>query len=153
MGRDDLKLPVSEGGGLSSSQDVETVRGAHEAWNGGDLEALRAFYTEDVTASAGTLWPAAGEVSGREAVLAQFASIFETFEDSVVVAEEFVERAGGVVVVPSRWRGKLRGSDGMIEQRLVAVYHLRDGRIAHIGYFADLDQALAALEAGPARRP
>jgi ketosteroid isomerase-like protein len=97
-----------------------------------------------MSASAGALWPVAGEVVGREAVLAQFASIFDTFESSVVIAEDPIEFDDGVVVVPSRWRGTLRGSAGVIEQRLAVVYRLRAGLIANIGYFAGLDEALVA---------
>jgi ketosteroid isomerase-like protein len=101
-----------------------------------------------LTAKAGALWPAAGEISGRDAVLAQFASIFATFENSLVIAEDYIEHEGDVVVVPSLWRGTLGGSDRVIEQRLVAVYRLRDGLIAQIGYFAGLNEALEGL-----RRP
>jgi ketosteroid isomerase-like protein len=103
-----------------------------------------------VSASAGTLWPSAGEIVGRDAVLAQFASIFDTFESGVVIAESFIECDPGVVVVPSRWRGTLRGSGaGVIEQRLAVVYGLRDGRIASIGYFQGLDEALEAAGSQP----
>jgi ketosteroid isomerase-like protein len=77
-------------------------------------------------------------------VLAQFASIFDTFEHSDVVAETFIEREGAVVV-PSRWRGRLRGSEGVIEQQVVAVYSMRAGRIARISYHPNLDEALSTL--------
>lgn len=87
----------------------------------------------------------AGQVQGVERVLAEFASIFATFERVEVIAEDYIER-GGAIVVPSRWRGTVSGSDSVIEQPIVAVYRLRDGRVASIEYFGALDAGLAAAE-------
>ena len=120
--------------------NVDVVRAGYEAWNRGDLDAVREIYAPDVTASAGALWPAAGEVSGPEAIIQAFASIFATFERSELVPEEYVEH-GDSVLVPTLWRGTMAGSEGVIEQRLVAVYTLRDGQVAHIGYFPGMAEA------------
>jgi ketosteroid isomerase-like protein len=124
-----------------SRDNVETVRRGYEAWNRGDLDGVRAIYAPDVTASAGALWPAAGEVSGAEAIIEAFASIFATFQRSELVAEEFIER-GESVIVPTRWRGTLPDSDSVIEQRVVAAYRLQGGRVVRIGYFPGMDEAL-----------
>ncbi len=127
------------------SADIELLRRATEAYNRGDVDALRECYAPDITADAGELWPVAGQVQGVERVLAEFASIFATFERVEVIAEDYIER-GGAIVVPSRWRGTVSGSDSVIEQPIVAVYRLRDGRVASIEYFGALDAGLAAAE-------
>jgi ketosteroid isomerase-like protein len=127
------------------SADIELLRRATEAYNRGDLEALRDCYAPDITADAGELWPAAGRVRGVERVLSEFASMFATFERVEVVAEDYIER-GGAIVVPSRWRGTVSGSDSVIEQPIVAVYRVRAGRVASIEYFSGLDAGLAAAE-------
>jgi ketosteroid isomerase-like protein len=127
--------------------NVETVRRGYDAWNRGDLAELRSLYATDVTADAGALWPAAGAVSGPEAIIEAFASIIATFEESEVLADDYIER-GECVVVPTRWRGMLPGSRDVVEQRVIAAYTFRDGQVVHIGYFRRLDEA---LEAGASR--
>jgi ketosteroid isomerase-like protein len=127
------------------SADIELLRRATAAYNRGDLDALRELYAADITAKAGELWPSAGQVQGVERVLSEFASMFATFERVEVVAEDYIER-GQAVVVPSRWRGTVSGSDSVIEQLVVAVYRVRAGRVASIEYFGGLDAGLAAAE-------
>ena len=128
-----------------AEDNVGVLRDAHRAWNSGDLEALRAYYHEDVVADGHELWLASGRIVGVDGVIAAFSSIMATFERSEVLADEYIER-GDSIVVPSRWRGVLAGSDSTIEQRLVAVYRLRDGQVIQIDYFTELESALAAVE-------
>jgi ketosteroid isomerase-like protein len=124
-----------------SRESVETVRLGYEAWNRGDLDAVRNIYAPDVTANAGELWPAGDEVSGAEAIIAAFASILDMFEHSELVAEKFIE-CGESVVVPTLWRGTLHDSESAIEQRVVAVYTFRGEQVSHIDYFQHLEEAL-----------
>ena len=132
-----------------SQENVETIRRGYDAWNRGDLDAVREMYAPDVTADAGGLWPAAGEVSGSDAIIDAFASIIAIFEQSEVLADEYIER-GESVVVPTRWRGLLPGSEDVVEQRVVAAYTLRGGQVVHIGYFAELEEAFEGTADGPA---
>jgi ketosteroid isomerase-like protein len=127
-----------------SRETVETLRRGYDAWNRGDLDAVREMYAPDVTANAHELWPAAGEVSGADAIIEAFASILDLFQHSELIAEEFIER-GESVVVPTRWRGTLPDSESVIEQRVIAVYRFRDGQVAHIDYFERLDEALEGI--------
>jgi ketosteroid isomerase-like protein len=124
--------------------NVDVVSAGYDAWNRGDLDAVREIYAADVVANAGELWPAAGEVSGADAIIEGFASIFSAFERSELVPEEYVEH-GDSVVVPTLWRGTVAGSERVIEQRLVAVYTLRDGQIVRIGYYQAMPEALRSI--------
>src|SRR5690242_18586321 len=126
-----------------SQLNTDVVRRGYDAWNRGDLDAVREIYADDVVANAGALWPAGGDIRGPDAIIEQFASIFATFEKLELVPEEYADH-GNVIVVPTLWRGTLPGSDALIEQHLVATYTLRDGLVVHIGYFSDLDSALLA---------
>jgi SnoaL-like domain len=102
---------------------------------------VREIYAPEVTASAGELWPAGGEVSGAEPIIAAFASIREMFEHSELVAEKFIER-GESVVVPTLWRGTPHGSESIIDQHVVAVYTFRGAQVVRIDYFEHLEEAL-----------
>jgi ketosteroid isomerase-like protein len=123
-------------------QDV--LERAHDAWNRGDLDAVREAYAPDITADAGMLWPASGPISGADTIIANFQSIRETFVSSELIPDDYIER-GDTVVVPTRWRGVVDGSGTVIEQRLVANYTFSGDRISHIAYFEQLDEALAAI--------
>jgi ketosteroid isomerase-like protein len=130
--------------GVVSRDSVETVRRAYEAWNQGDLDAVREIYAPDVTANAGALWPAGGEVTGPEAIIAAFASIREMFQRVELVAEEYIEH-GEAVVVPTIWRGTLQDSETFIEQHVVAVYTFRGELVIHIDYCENLDEAFKRM--------
>jgi ketosteroid isomerase-like protein len=130
------------------SDVTEHVRWLTTVYNSGDWDTLREWYAPDIVVDAGELWPVAGPVRGVDRVIAEFTSIFATFQDVEVVGEEYIER-NGAIVVPSLWRGKVAGSDSVIEQALAAVYRLQGRRMASIQYFPDLDTALAAADAGP----
>jgi ketosteroid isomerase-like protein len=130
------------------SGDIDLVRWLTVAYNRGDLDALREHYASDIVVDAGELWPALGAVHGVDHVLTEFASILGTFERVEVIADEYLER-GGAVVVPSRWCGTMPGSDSVIEQALAVVYRVDDERVTSIQYFTDLDAALAAADGTP----
>ena len=135
------------------SDDIDLLRRLTDAFNRRDLDTLREFYAPDLTAHAGELSLQAGR-AGRPVVLAEFASLFATFERMEVIAEDYIKR-GGAIVVPSRWCGTVSGSDSVIEQRVVAVYRVRDGLVSAIDYYGTLDTAFAAVDAQapPAESP
>jgi ketosteroid isomerase-like protein len=129
------------------SDDIDLLCRLTEAFNRRDLDTLRQFYAPDLTAHAGVLSLRTG-AAGRAEVLAEFASLFATFQRMEVIAEEYIER-GGAVVVPSRWCGTVSDSEKLIEQRVVAVYRVREGRVTAIDYYGTLDTAFAAVDAEP----
>ena len=104
-----------------SGEHVETLRVAYEAWNRGDLDALRDIYAPNVVAH-----------------------VLADSYHSELVAERFIDH-GESVVVPTIWRGTLHDSASVIEQRVVAVYIFRGKQVVRIEYFEHLDQALERI--------
>jgi len=125
--------------------NVEAVRLACIAWGARDIGAIREIYTPDVVAEGGALWPeGSGAVRGVEEIISTFESIMAAFESSTLIPESLID-GDDVLVVPLLWSGTFRGSETPIEQRLVAAHRFRDGHIAFIGWYADIDGALDAV--------
>ena len=125
--------------------NVEAVRLACIAWGARDIDAIREIYTPDVVAHGGALWPeGSGEVRGAEEIISTFESIMSAFESSELIPESLID-GEDVLVVPLLWRGIFRGSEAPIEQRLIAAHRFRDGHIAFIGWYPDINEALEAV--------
>ena len=55
-----------------SRENVEVMRTAFDAWNVGDMDALRELLASDVVLRAPEGWPEPGPYVGREAVMRQW---------------------------------------------------------------------------------
>ena len=81
------------------------IRQAFEAWNAGDMDAVRDVYDPDVIMRAPPDWPEPGPFVGRDAVMQQFIQAREAFSrDSVQVVSDF-QTASDRVIVRTDWRG------------------------------------------------
>ena len=63
-----------------SQENVEIVKATFDAWNAGDMEAVRELYDSDVYMRPPQGWPEPGPFVGREAVIRQFEQNRETFD-------------------------------------------------------------------------
>ena len=124
--------------------DVEIVQGVFEAWNTGDLDAVTAFFAEDVK------WVEIGgrldrpETMGRETLRAGFASLFETWEYYRLEPEEIRDLGGRVLaVVREVARGRSSGLE--VDGRWGYVMRVRAGRISHVEAYRDPRQAIEAV--------
>jgi ketosteroid isomerase-like protein len=127
-----------------SQENVEVVRrAAFDAWNAGDMDALRELFDPDVIVRAVKGWPEPGPFVGREAAMRQFEQLRGTWDaDAVELIGDFVD-AGDRVAVRFIWRGAGYGPESNIEA--TGLYTVRRGRIVAIEYFWDHDEALEAL--------
>ena len=124
-----------------SRENVEVMRVAYEAWDAGDLDALREMHDPDVIARYPEGWPEPGPFVGVEAVMRQLDQLRETW-DANATEVIFID-AGDRVVVRGIWRGAGHGPAFALEGS--AVYTLRKGRISMIEYFRDHAEALEAV--------
>ena len=126
-----------------SKENVELARRGFEAWNTGDMDALRELYDPDIIWRAPKGWPEPGPYVGREAVMRQLEQMRETFDaDSFELISDFID-IGDRVAVRFIWRGVGHGPESNIEA--TGVYTWREGRIVYIEFFWDHAEALEAL--------
>jgi ketosteroid isomerase-like protein len=126
-------------------EQIDLVRTACAAWNGGDISVYWDLYDPEVIADGGPLWPeAGGPVHGPEALMRNYESIRATFEYSELHPEGFVE-GDDVLVVSMLWRGVPRGGERVVEQRIFVSYRFHDGRIRRQWWFAEIGDALDAV--------
>ena len=126
-----------------SRENVEIVRAGIEAWNAGDMDALRETYDPDAIMRLAEGWPEPGPCVGREAVMRQFEQARETWDaDEIEVIGDFVHGADRVVL-KSIWHGVGHGPESSLE--FTHVFTVRRGRIFGVEYFWDHAEALEAV--------
>jgi ketosteroid isomerase-like protein len=125
-----------------SEQNVEIVRASFEAWNAGDVDALRELYDPNVILQSPEGWPEAGPAVGREAVM-QFEQLRETWDaDASEPISDFIDAADRVVV-RFIWRGTGRGPEANLEW--TSAFTVRKGKILGVEFFWDHAEALKIL--------
>ena len=124
-----------------SQENVEVLRAGFEAWNAGDMDALRDLYDPAVTWRGPEGWPEPGPFVGRDAVMRQLEQMRETWDADAAEPVEFID-AGESVVGRFIWRGMGQGPEADIAASSVCT--MRDGKIPAIDYFWDHAEALEA---------
>jgi ketosteroid isomerase-like protein len=125
-----------------SEENVEVVRAAYEAWNRGDMDALRELYAPDVIMRAPEGWPEPGPFVGRDAVMRQFEQLRDTWDSDAVHPIGDYRDANDRVVVRQVWRGAGYGPGSDMEMTIALT--VRNGSVYFIEYFWDHDEALEA---------
>ena len=75
-----------------SQENVEIVRAAFDAWNAGDMDALRELYDPDVIGRPPEGWPEPGPWVGREVLMRQWEQQRETWDaDELVLTSDFID--------------------------------------------------------------
>ena len=126
-----------------AQENVEIVRAVFDAWNAGDMDAVRELYDPDVIVRTVEDWPEPGPYVGREAVMHWFGQMRETWDAGTVEPiSDFID-AGDRVALRYIWRGAGHGPDMNME--LTLVFTMRKGRIFYQEFFWDHAEALETL--------
>jgi uncharacterized protein len=126
-----------------SQENVEIVRRGFEAWNTGDMDALRELYDPGIIWRPPEGWPEPGPYVGRDAVMRQLEQMRETWDaDTLDLTSDFIPAADRVAV-RLIWRGAGHGPELNLE--LTGVYTVRKGRVFNIEFFWDHAEALETL--------
>jgi uncharacterized protein len=91
-----------------ADQNLDTVRGAYEAFGRGDVPAVLAILADDVDWAVPPPLPQAGEAHGRDEVGAFFQRLGALWEDLSLELDDFVA-SGDRVCVIGRGSGKVDG--------------------------------------------
>ncbi|MEA2377966.1 MAG: uncharacterized protein QOK00_3228 [Thermoleophilaceae bacterium] len=129
-----------------SRENVEIVRRAFEAWNGGDPEAAIELLDPDIEWRLPPNFPDAEGWQGRDAVIAGLAALTGSWEEFRVEVQELID-AGDRVVALVRFHGRaaITGLDlgGMSVDG--QVWTLRDGKAVHVQMYNGSSDALATV--------
>ena len=126
-----------------SQENVEIVRSGFEAYNAGDMDAVRELYHPDAIARPPEGWPEPGPFVGREAIMSQFEQLRQTFHvDTWEWISDFMDAADRVAVRVI-WRGAGSGPDANLE--MTDVWVVRKGKIHGLECFWDHAEALEVL--------
>jgi ketosteroid isomerase-like protein len=127
---------------------IELAGQGVEAWNRRDIDWLRSNGTADfefVPAVAATV--EGGSVKGADGLARFFEEMDETWETFRLEPEDF-RLVGEVVLFHGRVIAKGRGSGVELDQPIASVVRFRDEKIARMQSYLDLEEALAAAQAG-----
>src|SRR5438034_3775029 len=126
-----------------SQENIELVRAAFEAWNAGDMDALRELYDPAIVVRYAEGWPEGSEPTmGREAVMHLFGQMRETWDADALEPISFID-AGDRVIVRFIWHGVGHGPNLNLE--VSSVNTLRKGTVILLEYFWDHAEALETL--------
>jgi len=124
---------------------VERVRQAFEAGNSGDLDSALRFYDPDA------VWDMSrfgmGTFEGRVAIRQFFEDWTGAYDEWTIVAAEIQDLGHGVSFATVEQRGRLLGSDAVVELRYAAVTTWAGGMMARVTNYSDTDEGRAAAEA------
>jgi ketosteroid isomerase-like protein len=125
-----------------SAENVEFAKAAYQAFGSGDMETLAGMFTDDAEWLTSDELPLGGLVSGRDAIMGNFAQIPNYWSDFSVEPEQFMD-CGDVVVVRGTQRAS--GEGGSFEAPFAHLIWLRDGKLARGEFYSDSAKALKAL--------
>jgi uncharacterized protein len=125
-----------------SAENVEVAKAAYQAFGSGDMETLAGLFTDDAEWLTSDELPLGGLVSGRDAIMGNFAQIPNYWSDFSVEPEQFMD-CGDVVVVRGTQRAS--GEGGSFEAPFAHLIRLRDGKLARGEFYSDSAKALKAL--------
>jgi ketosteroid isomerase-like protein len=131
-----------------SEENIALARRGYDAFSRGDINGVLAFLDPDVEVLDSPELPDHRVWRGHEGVLGNFRNIQSVVEGYEVAPEEFID-AGDKLVVTVRVSGRGAGSGIRIEDRLLHVWTIRNGKAVRLENYRDRTQALTAAGLTP----
>jgi ketosteroid isomerase-like protein len=128
-----------------SQQNVDLARRGYEALAAGDVERVLELIDPDVSVEVHTGRPDLPErLRGHAGFLENLRGLMEVFEDIEIEPEEFID-LGEDLVVTIFTAGHGRASGIRVENRVVHIWTIRDGKATRFRVFGTRQEALEAL--------
>ena len=127
-----------------SQENVEFVRRAWEAYEGGDLSAALETFSPDLMTYIAPPIPLAGTYRGPEGFLQVTLDWAEGFDELIATAEEHIDAGGNRVVTRVRHRASGAESGVPVGTDLWYVWTIREGKTVRADVFNDRREALEA---------
>jgi ketosteroid isomerase-like protein len=128
------------------SANLDLVRSIYAAWERGDFGSAEWADPEMLYEHADG--PSPGTWNGLDGMAEGFRDFLGAWKDWGVVADDYVELAGGRVLVSFHFtgRGKASGLDiARVHTNGATLFVIGDGRITRVVQYLDRDRALADL--------
>ncbi len=128
-----------------SRENVDAAQKGLDAFNRRDKAAWLALNDPEVEAVPPRDWPESDPIRGREAVWDFYVENVEAFREGVLENTELIEVGHDKVVghVQGEMQGKTSGASVAFDLWTVGTY--RDGQALRVEWFAEREQALAAV--------
>ncbi len=125
--------------------NVDSARGAYDAFTSGDMDTLRGFYADDAEWWTSDETPLGGLVSGADAIIQNFTQLPQYWSEFTVSPQEFLE-AGDAVVVLGTVRGTAAQGGGSFESPYAHVLRYdSDGKLVRGDFHSDTAKEVDAL--------
>jgi ketosteroid isomerase-like protein len=123
--------------------DVDRLRGAYEALERDDAEAIREFLDPEVELRDRPEIPDATSYIGWEGLMLSLRASRDSFSDFHFVPQRFFQH-GEDVVVEVLMTGRGKSSGVPVEERIAHHWTIRDGHAVRLQAYTHLDDALEA---------
>jgi uncharacterized protein len=123
---------------------VRRVREGYDAFNRGDYEAVLENWHADAAVHDREEVPDPRDYTGFEGAREAFANVIDMFDEYVIEPVEIIEREPHILAV-LRQRGRGRTSGVLVEDDIVHVWTVRDGKVADLRGFSTKEDALEHL--------
>ena len=128
-----------------SRQNVERLRQAAEAFNGGDRTAFLALCDPEVENIPPRDWPESEPIRGREAVWDFYIETTSLWDKRSVEYAEIMEVGDDKIVAELRQDVRGKASGVPVEWAFWQVVTFREGKLAHAEFYIDRTEALKAV--------
>ena len=128
-----------------SSENVEMIRRATDAFNRRDIDGWLAHFDPDIVWYAFPEEPEPGPFQGSEAIRAMADRWMNLLSEFRIEVKEYID-AGDYVIVPARMIGRIPDSDSEVTVDEVYVNKCRNNRVVEVRECRTKEEALEAVE-------